>query len=67
MKHHASQLFPIALQELIAIGEKGMKQREQRERAGRGARPRETRACMHVACKQTFTEREKIQLTFNLK
>ena len=52
MKHHAAKLFPIALQELIAIGEKGMKQREQRERAGRGARPRETRACKHVACKE---------------
>ena len=49
---HASQLFPIALQELIEIGEKGMKQREDRERAKRVARPRETRACMHVACKQ---------------
>ena len=31
--NHATQLFPIALQELIAIGEKGMKQREQGERA----------------------------------
>jgi len=67
MKHHAKQLFPIALQELIAIGEKARKQREQRERAGHVARPRETRACKHGACKQTFTEREKIQLTFNLK
>ena len=67
MTHHASQLFPIALQELIEIGEKGMKQREDRERAKRGALPRETGACMHAACKQTFTEREKIQLTFNLK
>ena len=64
---HASQLFPIALQELIAIGEKARKQREDGERAKRGARPRETRACMQVACKQSFTEREKIQLTFNLK
>ena len=64
---HATQLFPIALDRLLAIGEKGMKQREKRERAGRVARPRETRACMHVACRQTFTEREKIQLTFNLK
>ena len=42
---HATQLFPIALDRLLAIGEKGMKQREQRER---GARPRETRACMHA-------------------
>ena len=64
---HATQLVPIAVQELIEIGEKGMKQREDRERAKRGARPRETRACMQVACKQTFTEKEKIQLTFNLK
>jgi hypothetical protein len=62
MTHHAEQLFPIALQELIAIGEKARKQREDGERAGRVARPRETRAC-----KQSFTEREKIQLTFNLK
>jgi hypothetical protein len=65
--NHAEKLFPIALQELIAIGEKARKQREKEERAGRVARPRETRACKHAACKQTFTEREKIQLTFNLK
>ena len=67
MKHHATQLFPIALQELLAIGEKARKQREDRERAARVALPRETGACMHAACKQSFTEREKIQLTFNLK
>jgi len=64
---HAKQLFPIALQELLEIGEKAQKQREDRERAEHGARPRETRACMHVACRQSFTEKEKIQLTFNLK
>ena len=64
---HASQLFPIALDRLLEIGEKGMKQREQRERAKHVARPRGARACKHVACKQTFTEKEKIQLTFNLK
>ena len=64
---HATQLFPIALDRLIEIGEKARKQREKGERAERGARPRETRACKQVACKQTFTEREKIQLTFNLK
>ncbi len=64
MTHHAKQLFPIALQELIEIGEKA---RKQRERAGRVARPRGARVCMQVACKQSFTEREKIQLTFNLK
>ena len=67
MKHHATQLFPIALDRLLAIGEKGMKQREQGERAGHVARPRGARACMHAACRQTFTEKEKIQLTFNLK
>ena len=65
--NHATQLFPIALQELIAIGDKARKQREQRELAGRGALPRKTGACKHAACKQSFTEREKIQLTFNLK
>ena len=59
---HATQLFPIALQELIAIGEKARKQREKEERALQDAWPREARAC-----KQSFTEREKIQLTFNLK
>ena len=46
---HATQLFPIALDRLIAIGEKARKQREQRERV---ARPRETRACMHAASKE---------------
>ena len=65
--NHAEQLFPIALDRLIAIGEKARKQREKGERAKRGALPRETGACMHAACKQSFTEREKIQLTFNLK
>jgi len=49
---HATQLFPIALQELIEIGEKARKQREDRELAKRGARPRETRACMHGACEE---------------
>ena len=67
MKHHASKLFPIALDRLLEIGEKGMKQREQRERAKHEARPRETRACKHGARGQSFTEKEKIQLTFNLK
>ena len=49
---HASQLFPIALQELLEIGEKGKKQREQRERAGQASKASFTRACMHVACKE---------------
>jgi hypothetical protein len=64
---HATQLFPIALDRLLEIGEKGMKQREKRERVKHVARPRETRACKHVARGQSFTEKEKIQLTFNLK
>ena len=60
--NHATQLFPIALQELIAIGEKGMKQREQRERAGHVARPRETRACKHVACREKQAKQLQLQL-----
>jgi hypothetical protein len=52
MTHHAKQLFPIALDRLLAIGEKARKQREQRERAKHVARPRETRACKHGACKE---------------
>ena len=50
--NHATQLFPIAVSRLLEIGEKGMKQREQGERAKHVARPRETRACMHGACKE---------------
>ena len=64
---HASELFPDVARQLIEIGEKARKQREKGERAKRVARPRDTRACMQVACRQTFTEKEKIQLTFNLK
>jgi len=67
MTHHAKQLFPIALDRLLEIGEKGMKQREQRERAKQASKASFTRACKHAACKQSFTEKEKIQLTFNLK
>jgi len=52
MKHHAEQLFPIAVSRLIEIGEKARKQREDRERAKHVARPRETRACMHAARKE---------------
>jgi len=48
---HAKQLFPIALDRLLEIGEKARKQREDRERAKHVARPRETRACMHAWCK----------------
>ena len=48
---HATQLFPIALDRLLEIGEKARK-REQRERAERGALPRETGACMHATRKE---------------
>ena len=59
---HATQLFPIALQELIEIGEKARKQREQGERAGRVARPRETRACKHGACREKQAKQLQLQL-----
>ena len=62
MKHHAAKLFPIALQELIEIGEKARKQREDRERAKRGALPRETRACMHAACREKQAKQLQLQL-----
>tara|TARA_R110000851_G_scaffold257239_1_gene409768 strand:- start:78 stop:257 length:180 start_codon:yes stop_codon:yes gene_type:complete len=57
---HATQLFPIALQELIEIGEKA---RKQRERAGHVARPRETRACKHATRKE---KQLKLKLTTTL-
>jgi len=59
---HATQLFPIALDRLLAIGEKARKQREQGERAGRVARPRETRACKHVACREKQAKQLQLQL-----
>ncbi len=59
---HASQLFPIALDRLLEIGEKGKKQREQRERTERVARPRETRACKHVACREKQAKQLQLQL-----
>ena len=59
---HAKQLFPIALQELLEIGEKGMKQREQRERAKHEARPRGARACMHAASKEKQAKQLQLQL-----
>jgi len=60
--NHATQLFPIALDRLLAIGEKGMKQREQGERAGHVARPRGARACKHVG-----KEKQAKQLQLQLK
>ena len=49
---HAKQLFPIALDRLLEIGEKARKQTEHRERAKHVALPRETGACMQVACRE---------------
>ena len=60
---HAKQLFPIALQELLEIGEKA---RKQRERAKHVARPRETRACKHGACKEKQAKQLKLKLTTTL-
>jgi hypothetical protein len=45
---HASEIFPEALNQLLEIGEKGMKQREQRERAeacGEASRSEGVHAC----------------------
>ena len=63
---HASQLFPIALDRLLEIGEKARKQREDRERAKHVARPRETRACKHGACKEKQAKQLQLQLTTTL-
>ena len=62
MTHHATKLFPIALDRLLEIGEKARKQREQGERARHVARPRETRACMHVACREKQAKQLQLQL-----
>ena len=59
---HAAKLFPIAVSRLIEIGEKARKQREDRDRAGRVARPRETGACMHAG-----KEKQAKQLQLQLK
>ena len=56
---HASEIFPEALKQLIEIGEKA---REQRERAGHVARPRETRACKHA-----MHEEKQLKLKLQLK
>ena len=62
MTHHAKQLFPIALDRLLEIGEKGMKRREKGERAGHVARPRETRACMHAMHEEKQAKQLQLQL-----
>ena len=62
MTHHAEQLFPIALQELIEIGEKARKQREDRERAKHVALPRETRACKQAMHEEKQAKQLQLQL-----
>ena len=62
MTHHATQLFPIALSRLIEIGEKARKQREDRDRAKRGALPRETGACMHAMHEEKQAKQLQLQL-----
>ena len=62
---HANDIFAQAVNELIAIGEKARKEREALERK---AADRET---IRVKRKEKrahvrLTEREKVQLTFNL-
>ena len=59
---HAKQLFPIALQELIAIGEKARKQREKEDRALQDAWPREARACKHATRKEKQAKQLQLQL-----
>ena len=60
---HANEIFPEALKQLLEIGEKARKQREQGERAKHVARPRETRACKHAACRE---KQLKLKLTTTL-
>tara|TARA_R110000803_G_scaffold99913_1_gene168075 strand:+ start:985 stop:1182 length:198 start_codon:yes stop_codon:yes gene_type:complete len=60
--NHAKQLFPIALQELIAIGEKARKQREQRERAKQASKASFTRACKHATRKEKQAKQLQLQL-----
>ena len=58
---HAENLFAQAVNQLIEIGEKARNERETRERKASNREGKEKRA--HVR----LTEREKVQLTFNLK
>ena len=62
---HAENIFAQAVNQLIEIGEKARKEREQRERKAADrqtirAKRKEKRA--HVR----LTEKEKVQITFNL-
>jgi hypothetical protein len=60
---HAKNLFAEALKEALEIGEKARKQRERKERR---ASDRETIRVKRKRARVNLTEREKVQLTFNL-
>ena len=60
---HAKNLFAEALKEALEIGEKARKQRERKERK---ASDRETIRVKRKRARVNLTEREKVQLTFNL-
>jgi hypothetical protein len=60
---HASKLFPQALKEAFEEGEKARKAREKRERK---ASDREAIRVKRKRARVNLTEREKVQLTFNL-
>jgi hypothetical protein len=60
---HAKNLFAEALKEALEIGEKARKQRERNERK---ASDRGTIRVKRKRARVNLTEREKVQLTFNL-
>ena len=60
---HAKNLFAEAVSQLIEMGEKARKEREARERK---AADRETIRVKRKRARVNLTEREKLQLTFNL-
>ena len=67
---HANDIFPQALSELIALGEKQRRYIQEKEKASDHS-DRETVSPIRVKRKEKrdsvrLTEREKVQLTFNL-
>ena len=60
---HAKNLFAEALKEALEIGEKARKEREARERK---ASDRETIRVKRKRARVNLTEREKVQLHFNI-
>ena len=60
---HASNLFAQAVNQLIEIGEKARKERETNERKASDRGPIRVK---RKRARVNLTEREKVQLTFNL-